>query len=134
MAITTGTAWTPNAWATCGFASTSMRASRNFPAYSVDSWASTAPRAFEPCDRGEYSSTTTGAWRERSITSDWKLASPTSSTYAPVAPPPAAPPAGAPGAPGAPAGLRRDDRSTAPGREKLDWLTTVLAFRAHSVG
>src|SRR5437870_1826147 len=133
MAITVGTACTPNAWATCELASKSIEASRNLPAYSVDSLVSSAPSALEPRERGDHSSTTTGAWRDRSITSAWKFASVTSSTYAP---PPGAPPAAAPGAPGAPgaapAGLRRDDRSTAPGREKLDWLTTALAFRAYS--
>src|SRR5689334_23638460 len=112
----------------------SIRASRNLPAYSVESLASTSPSWAAPWARGDQNSTTTGTCSERSITSLWNVASLTFSTYDPAAPPLGAPAPG-PGAPaGAPAGRRRADRSIAPGREKLDWLTTVLAFRSRPEG
>src|SRR5215207_7622854 len=146
-AITSGTVWTPTAWASWGFASMSIRVSRNLPPYSVESLISTGLSASDASERGDQNSTITGTWIDRSITSAWKVGSVTFSTYGPPLAGPPGPPPGAPGPPGAPeplgapgplgppgrgvGGLRRDDRSIAPGREKFGWLTAVLAFRAH---
>ena len=82
IAMTIGIDWTWNSCAMRGLASTSTLASTQLPLPSAASFSSTGESCLHGPHQSAHRSTTTGTCMDRSITSDWKVDSVTSTTAA----------------------------------------------------